>query len=357
MAREGTRAGSAGGKRSDRSRRREGSARASDRADRVLGLDELAAAKPVRATERTPAALVRELDRRSTPVTALVEQVSRASAAGQDAGGRLRSEAHRPRWVDLDYLPLVRPHRFKVPPFGRGARVSGRPGEVGFHTMMQESLTFSWPWRTIGKVLHGSASDFTRPTGWGTGVLVGPNLMLTASHIAEWDGGWMHFFPGFRDGNGDPRFGDSFVERIRGIRPGGSPTGYDYVICKLVKPLGQNVGWMGTQWWGDEDQYYDGTWFLNGFPGDFANGDRLAVEYPLDIDDIDDDDPGLELETDFFVTGGWSGGPLWGWMPDGPHVIGVTSGWEVDGWDPVRSVIAGGAHLVELTQFGWDNWQ
>jgi hypothetical protein len=44
-------------------------------------------------------------------------------------------------------------------------------------------------------------------------------------------------------------------------------------------------------------------------------------------------------------------------MDDGPHVIGITSGWEVDGWDPVRSVIAGGPHLVELTQFGWDNWQ
>ena len=66
---------------------------------------------------------------------------------------------------------------------------------------------------------------------------------------------------------------------------------------------------------------------------------------------------GLELETDFFVTGGWSGGPLWGWMSVGSHVVGITSGWEVDGWDPVRSVIAGGAHLVELTQFGWDNWQ
>jgi hypothetical protein len=350
MARNGTR-------RASRRKERDEASRAAERTDRVLGLDELARRESVRATGGPPVALVRELGRRSRPMVAELEPITRETMALRGPGERVHSDAHRPRWVDLDHLPRLRPHRFKVPPFERGGRVSGRPEEVGFHTMMQESLTFSWPWRTIGKVLHGSASDFTKPTGWGTGVLVGPNLMLTASHVAEWDGGWMHFFPGFRDGNGDPRFGDSFVQRIRGIRAGSSPTGYDYVICKLAKPLGQSVGWMGTQWWGDEDRYYDGTWFLNGFPGDFANGDRLAVEYPLDIDDIDNDDPGLELETDFFVTGGWSGGPLWGWMPDGPHVIGITSGWEADGWDPVRSVIAGGAHLVELTQFGWDNWQ
>ena len=40
-----------------------------------------------------------------------------------------------------------------------------------------------------------------------------------------------------------------------------------------------------------------------------------------------------------------------------PSASGITSGFEADGYEPVRSVIAGGPLLVELTQFGLDNWQ
>lgn len=327
-----------------------------DAEDRALTLDELASKEPVAAIGGPPSSLLRELERtRGALILTEAMEIS-AQAVARAARRPIRTDAYRPQWVGVDYLPKIRPHHFRVPPIRRGRGIRGRPGDIGLKPLMNESLTFSWPWRTIGKVRTGVASDFTNATVTGTGVLVGPNLMLTASHVAAWGGGWMHFTPGFRDGVGDPRFGSSFVERFRGIRAGGSPTGYDYVICKLQTPIGQNTGWMGTRSFGDEDQYYDGTWFLNGFPGDFMNGQRLAVEFPLDIEDIDNDDPGLELETDFFVTGGWSGGPLWGWITD-PHVIGITSGWEVDGYDPIRSVMAGGRHLVELTQFGWSNWQ
>ena len=136
MARNGPRKGS-------RRTERDEAPRAADRTDRVLGLDELARGESVRATGGPPAALVRELGRRSRPMVAELEPIPRESMALRGPGDRVHSDAHRPRWVDLDYLPRVRPHRFKVPPFERGTRVSGRPGEAGFHTMIQESLTFS----------------------------------------------------------------------------------------------------------------------------------------------------------------------------------------------------------------------
>ena len=39
-----------------------------------------------------------------------------------------------------------------------------------------------------------------------------------------------------------------------------------------------------------------------------------------------------------------------------PYVIGIKSGWEVDGWDPVRGVFAGGRHMVDLAKHGHANW-
>ena len=45
-----------------------------------------------------------------------------------------------------------------------------------------------------------------------------------------------------------------------------------------------------------------------------------------------------------FTDHGWSGGPLWGFIDGGPRVIGVASGREKDGFDPTRSVFAGGQY-------------
>jgi hypothetical protein len=328
---------------------------------RALRLDELMQLKPMHATEPMPSVSEPEIEQVPlAPIAAHAEEIAVDRSNACCVCKILHSKSYRPPWIDLDYIPRTVPHHFKVPTFQALRKMGGYPGKIARRPQMQESLTFSWPWLTIGKVFTGSVLDFKHPTRCGTGVLVGPNLMLTASHLAPWnftDRGWIQFIPGFRDGIADPRFGSSFVERYRRVRTRRSPFGYDYVICKLVKPLGQNVGWMGTQWWGNEDKYYEGTWFLNGFPTTFMNGQRLAVEFPLDIDAIDNSDPGLELETNFFVTDGWSGGPLWGWIAGEPRVIGIVSGWEWDGLYPIRSVMTGGRCLVELTQHGFINWQ
>jgi len=35
----------------------------------------------------------------------------------------------------------------------------------------------------------------------------------------------------------------------------------------------------------------------------------------------------------------------------------VKSGYEVDGWDLVRGVFAGGRPMMEIVKYGWANWQ
>lgn len=252
------------------------------------------------------------------------------------------TEGYRPPWVDLEFIPRLVP--FIAPE---------RPGRVFMEPRAVEAQRLTYPWRCIGIVFSNGVSQ-------GSGVLVGPNLMLTASHVAPWGASpwFMEFVPAFRLGDPNPRpFGSSFVSEYRGIRDDAiDPSGYDYVICRLYNPLGQALGWMGSVAFGDEDEYYRRRYNSTGYPGTFSG--RPAVEFNLAIADIDNDDPGLELEIELGGLGlgpGWSGGPLW--LPsEGPLVAGTHTGREKDFLDPTRFVESAGFHMVDLVRFGLANW-
>lgn len=264
----------------------------------------------------------------------------------RDMADRPVPEAHRPPWLDLSYAPRIRAHvldhvRIVRPPM---------------HLMVRESLSYSYPWCTIGKVFVLRPGQ--RPKS-GSGVLVGPNLLLTASHAMPWGdpGASIRFVPAYRSGEVDPRFGEAWVERFRGVpREEGTADEHDFALCKLDWRIGDRTGWMGSQSWTGEGPYYAGSWISVGFPQSFMGGEIPAVEAPVGVEDIDSSGDYLEIETDSFTSGGWSGGPLWGWV-NGPRVIGIASGLDWDWPDPERSVFAGGPALVGLVKHGWAHWQ
>jgi hypothetical protein len=175
----------------------------------------------------------------------------------------------------------------------------------------------------------------------------------------------MTFAPGFR--YGDTTAGTADVMQSRGWPEAakGDPNGYDLAILRLAQPLGDAVGFMGYQSFADWDDYTSRTWVSVGYPYvvNQWSGEAPIVDFDLPIEDLDGDD-GFEIETDYSraIGGGWSGGPLWGLIGTGgliggdPRVIGVRSGYEIDGWDPVRSVFAGGNALAELCRYGRANW-
>jgi hypothetical protein len=251
------------------------------------------------------------------------------------------TEGYRPPWVPLEYLPRLTPFR------------------IGDHLFLEprsqeEGNRLAYPFRTVGKIF--SSDGFQ-----GSGVLVGPNLMLTAGHVAPWGmNPWsMEFVPAFRGEPGEPNptpFGSSFVEAYHGYNTQPEVSGHDYIICKLYRPLGQALGWMGTQSWGNEDEYYRRRFVSSGYPASFGN--RPAVELDMGVRDIDSDSPGIEIEfseanRDFHD--GWSGGPLW--LPsEGPVVVAVLSGSEQDELDPRFAVFGGGNGMVDLVKFGLENW-
>ncbi|MDF2985556.1 MAG: V8-like Glu-specific endopeptidase [Eubacterium sp.] len=248
------------------------------------------------------------------------------------------TESHRPLWLSLEYLP-------RLVPFRAGGRIYLEPRAI------EEGNRLIYPWCTIGMVLSSNGSQ-------GSGVLVGPNLMLTAGHLVPWGmNPWsIEFVPAFRAGDTRPPFGNSFVETYRGYNTNPETSGYDYVVCKLYTPLGQALGWLGTQSWGNEDEYYRRRYVSSGYPGTF--GGRPAVELDMGLRDIDNDSPGKELEFSYAghpdLKPGWSGGPLW--LPNEKKVYGVLSGWEFDGYDPRFHVFAGGKGMVDLVKFGLENW-
>jgi len=272
------------------------------------------------------------------------------------------TEPHRPAWLDLEYVPRLVPFRQPRALGGISGRSYVEPLSVrDANEGADEALRLSYPWCTIGQVLVGFGTDFKTVKWQGSGVLVGHNLMLTASHLAPWNRGpgqwWMRFVPGRRIT--DEPHGSSFVEQFYGtyVDVNDDPNGKDYVICRLYTPLGDALGWMGSRSFGDEDDYYNRRFISVGYPGYFGN--KPAVEYDIDIDDIDNDGGGLELETTYLgspIGPGWSGGPLWLWEGEKPYVVGILSGDEKDGLDPRRNVFGGGGLLVDRIKHGIANF-
>jgi hypothetical protein len=265
--------------------------------------------------------------------------------------------SYRPRWVRTEFLPRLSPHRHSISEFDLHGPIMRPMDYTG------EGFVSGWPWTCIGKVSGGFDTDFDHTITTGTGVLVGRNVLLTASHIAIWNRGpgqwWMRFVPGFDNG---PRsnLGSSFVEQFRGPGPQTNPNPQDFVVCKLYEPLGDALGFLGCHWSSDDDFYYDQRWLSAGYPDFKFGGQRLISEYDIEVQDIDNDGDGREIEislNNFLLNGGWSGGPLWGWFPgNDPRVIGICSGWEMDGWDPVRAVFAGGGPLVNYARAARHDW-
>ncbi|HEX2085468.1 MAG TPA: hypothetical protein VHF89_07280 [Solirubrobacteraceae bacterium] len=309
------------------------------------------------ATEEVPGApgFWRVVDRSGQLRTVVPGQEQAEADPDESARGESEpaaTEAYRPPWAEQHFLPRLVPFRSPEGPRGH-TYLEPRAPRPATAAEAQEAPHVPYPWRTVGRVF--STGGPSGPES-GSGVLVGPNLMLTASHVAPWgSSNWsMEFVPGMRFG--ERPFGSSFVREFRGYRTEPEVSGKDYVVCRLYQPLGNALGWMGGQSWGDEDEYYRRRFTSSGYPGTF--GGRPAVEHNIAVVDIDNDSPGLEVEVSFGhpLTAGWSGGPLWFFAGQSPMIVGVLSGSEKDEFDPRRHVFAAGRGFVDLIKFGLANW-
>jgi len=276
-------------------------------------------------------------------------------------------EGYHPPWLRRQYLPRIIPRRAPVcvQPFRDldfGIQAGLHEGQLTTAGLLYAELAErNWPWCTVGQVSVNIPGQVGR---LGSGVLVGPNLILTASHMVPWDatGAWsMQFTPSYRATDPNPApFGSSWVEHVRGhVTEENDVNANDYVIAKLQTPLGNSVGWMGSQSFGNDDDYEGPSWMSVGYPG-YSGVPFWAPD--IKIVDVVSSGDGRELETGDFLMGGWSGGPLIGFLGLDPKVLGIASGSETEfslGWIHVtetHSVFAGGKHMVDLVKYGYANW-
>ncbi len=168
----------------------------------------------------------------------------------------------------------------------------------------------------------------------GSGVLVGRNDVLTASHViydpnygaadevivyfsynpsefnTSYSGVYLNYYTNFDpDGDGNVSFGDG--------RPGNSLGGteLDVALVSLSSAVGDTIGWMGMDF-----SFTSGNANVTGHPGlysgymtnDYGFVWKDYVDQTIDISNME-------------INPGNSGGPIWYDDGDGPHVVGVVS--------------------------------
>lgn len=263
------------------------------------------------------------------------------------------AEAHRPTWVEHSFLPRG------VPPPAREMLRRRRGGRVHAEKVYGDDDRGSfwpgeYPWNCTGRVFGWTDPSYTWTTS-GAGVLVGPRHVLTAGHICPWGAKpWMMLFvPGYFDGKPVPGL-DSYVSDFRGVNTDDGVSAWDFAILRLYDPLGDQLGWFGAKnylkrW---QDKPY---WQLIGYPAAIAGSERPSWQSGISALDDDADGRALEIEHHGDTSDGNSGGPLFGFWPDGfPYVIGAHSGFDADDREE-NNIAAGGTAMVELIRWAKQN--
>ncbi len=281
---------------------------------------------------------------------------------------RLETAAYRPAGTPIIYHPPVLgryPERIVKRRNGRRMQQHG----VIFNGDDREVFNpgDAYPWRCAGRVLFWSPPGFfwDPPTGAGTAALVGPNMVVTSSHMipAGVSSFTAIFLPGLFDSKRSfDQF--SYVKTWRQYLP--YDQGSDIAIMRLHSPIGEQLGWFGTKTY--DDSWEDGNyWTRIGYapiPEKGSSGTRpnRVLNFPI----IDDDGSyGVELEYRSDASPGDSGGPVFAWWDGSPHIVGVHSGGEAE-FDlgdfgrffvTLNNVAAGGPALPDLVNWGWANWR
>jgi V8-like Glu-specific endopeptidase len=221
----------------------------------------------------------------------------------------------------------------------------------------------AFPWCTVGRV--------ETPAGVGSGTMIGKNLLLTCSHVIQWnsDGsaGWVKFSPAYYNGP-HPSFGTAWGTRVvfwNKAQGGLSDleTAFDYVVVVLDRNMGDLTGYPGYRTY--DSGWNDGSyWQTIGYPGDLTGTERPAFFGNGAISSVSSQSTsgqtGYVLGHFMDITGGHSGGPVWGWWGNEPwpRVVGVQS---AEASTPANNTsgdneFGGGPALSRLITYSRDNF-
>lgn len=177
--------------------------------------------------------------------------------------------------------------------------------------------TTEYPYDTIVRI-----TDVIGGQDWqGSGVLIAPNEVLTASHVVYMQGEGsandIVVTPGYSDGSAPYGSDDgTYIQYFQIDDANDSITNqqsqYDYAVITLATPL-TSLGYMGI-----ESNFDGGTVNVTGYPAS-ANGAQINSVQNVTVD------PNDTLLVGSTIGKGSSGGPVWIEGTNGPYVVGVVS--------------------------------
>jgi V8-like Glu-specific endopeptidase len=196
----------------------------------------------------------------------------------------------------------------------------------------------SYPWGTICRVITAA--------GAGSGVIVGPRHVLTASHVVDWAGNSGGTVEVHRSA-GAVRATTAITKVWYYTKVTGTVDWFendeDYAVLIMSNRIGDLFGWMGTRTYNSswDDEPY---WWNIGYPGSIGNGLRPTFQRQKELDEPWYDlGPARSMSTNADLTPGNSGGPMFAFWNDGPYVVAVVSSEDSD-----ENWCSGGSWLTNL---------
>ena len=229
--------------------------------------------------------------------------------------------AHRPAWIGACHRP-ARP------------RLEGAPRRTLMHRGRELEALYVWgaddrrvyadtryPWGCVCRVVTAA--------GTGSGVIVGPRHVLTASHVVDWARSGAGTVEVHRAGPAA-----SALSAIRRVwtyikvappQVGHSEVDEDYAVLVTADRIGERFGWLGVRTynsgWDDEP-----LWYNIGYPRDVADGAYPVWQNRKSLDEDEwDYGSARAMTTSADTARGQSGGPIFGFWRDGPSVVATVS--------------------------------
>lgn len=249
-----------------------------------------------------------------------------------------------PEWSDIRSRPAA---ALRQEGYRPRVRFRGKELEPAVVLGTDERRTYddrSYPWGCVCKVVTS--------VGTGSGVIVGPRQVLTASHVVNWS------VPGGVNGTVEVHRAGASVSAISRIQRvfaftrvtgtvGWTELDEDYAVLETADPIGERFGWLGSRTYSsgwDGDAY----WYNVGYPGDVGGGNWPTWQRSKWLDEHAwDFGTGRAMDTNADINPGNSGGPMFAWWSDGPYAVAVVSAHDVDDRE---NFCSGGSDLVRLVR-------